>query len=245
MEDQKGFLLFDDLETQLADFSNEQVGILLRGLLAYHARGEIRDFGDSSIKTAFSFLKSSIDRNARNYDRIRSIRKESGYKGAVATNERRARQRSFDSANAANADFAETCISDSANAANPAKSRNRNRNLSPLPPKGDGEFDSFWKVYPRKVGKDKARKAFSKLNGIPSADELIRAVQQQAVSEQWTKDGGQFIPYPATWLDQRRWEDEENNDSPSMTYADDPLIDFSSILPNSDGTYGPQEVRHG
>jgi hypothetical protein len=27
-------------------------------------------------------------------------------------------------------------------------------------------------------------------------------------SQQWTKDGGQFIPMPATWLNGRRWEDE-------------------------------------
>jgi hypothetical protein len=27
-------------------------------------------------------------------------------------------------------------------------------------------------------------------------------------SAEWTKDGGQFIPHPATWLNQKRWEDE-------------------------------------
>ena len=39
--------------------------------------------------------------------------------------------------------------------------------------------------------------------------ELIATVERARFSEQWTKDGGSFIPHPATWLNQRRWEDEE------------------------------------
>ena len=27
-------------------------------------------------------------------------------------------------------------------------------------------------------------------------------------SHDWTKDGGQFIPHAATWLNGKRWEDE-------------------------------------
>ena len=71
-------------------------------------------------------------------------------------------------------------------------------------------FEDFWKLYPKKKGKESAKKAWEKLN--PS-DELVEtilsAVQKQASSSDWTKDGGQFIPYPATWLNGHRWEDEE------------------------------------
>ena len=37
---------------------------------------------------------------------------------------------------------------------------------------------------------------------------LIDAVEQQKTSFQWQKDGGRYIPNPATWLNQGRWEDE-------------------------------------
>ncbi len=37
---------------------------------------------------------------------------------------------------------------------------------------------------------------------------ILNSLEQQKHSVQWTKDGGQYIPYPATWLNGRRWEDE-------------------------------------
>lgn len=79
----------------------------------------------------------------------------------------------------------------------------------------DAMFDRFWKSYPRKVAKENARKAFAKLK--PNDDLLnamLSAIDKQKKSEQWTKDGGQFIPHPTTWLNQHRWEDEmQTNDS--------------------------------
>lgn len=76
-------------------------------------------------------------------------------------------------------------------------------------PKMSDAFDRFWKAYPRKVGKGDARKAFDKVK-VP-VDTLIKAVEAQKASAQWKKDGGSFIPYPATWLRQCRWEDEIDN----------------------------------
>ena len=67
------------------------------------------------------------------------------------------------------------------------------------------DFDAFWSSYPKKVGKEAARKAFAKVKvGI---DVLISAIDQQKRSTQWQKDDGQYIPNPATWLNQGRWED--------------------------------------
>jgi hypothetical protein len=67
-------------------------------------------------------------------------------------------------------------------------------------------FDKFWEAYPRKVGKAKAEAAFLKVTvGI---DVLLAAIEEQKKSTQWTKDNGQFIPHPATWLNGKRWEDQ-------------------------------------
>ena len=77
---------------------------------------------------------------------------------------------------------------------------------TPKPPKGDKHFDEFWAAYPRKVGKAIAKKAFVKTKA--PIETLLAAIDRQRQSDQWAKDGGQYIPNPATWLNQGRWEDE-------------------------------------
>lgn len=69
-------------------------------------------------------------------------------------------------------------------------------------------FQEFWKAYPRKVAKSAAEKSFHRLNCAASMDKILKAIAVHKKSLQWTKDGGQFIPYPTTWLNQGRWEDE-------------------------------------
>ena len=70
-------------------------------------------------------------------------------------------------------------------------------------------FNEFWKLYPKKRDKANARKKWLKLK--PN-DELfktiISALTKQIQSEQWQKDNGQYIPYPTTWINGERWEDE-------------------------------------
>lgn len=70
-------------------------------------------------------------------------------------------------------------------------------------------FDRFWKDYPKKVAKPAAQVAFAKIN--PSEECLSRILAALAVlrrSEDWLREGGRFIPHPASWLNGRRWEDE-------------------------------------
>ena len=70
-------------------------------------------------------------------------------------------------------------------------------------------FDAFWSAYPKKVAKPAAQRAFKALalkNG--DLERVLAAVRAQAESEDWTKESGRFIPHPATWLNQRRFEDQ-------------------------------------
>jgi uncharacterized protein YdaU (DUF1376 family) len=67
-------------------------------------------------------------------------------------------------------------------------------------------FSSFWKHYPRKVAKPNAMKAWAKLKPDDSLTEkIIAAIKRQKLSDRDI----QFVPHPATWLNARRWEDEE------------------------------------
>ena len=70
----------------------------------------------------------------------------------------------------------------------------------------EAAFDLFWEQYPRKVKKQQAREAFQRVS--VSLDVLLQALSRQKETSQWQEDGGRFVPYPAAWLQGRRWEDE-------------------------------------
>lgn len=71
-------------------------------------------------------------------------------------------------------------------------------------------FNQFWSAYPRKQGKKTAERAFVKLKPDESLlGEILAALDWQKQSASWTKENGQFIPLPATYLNGRRWEDEK------------------------------------
>jgi uncharacterized protein YdaU (DUF1376 family) len=66
-------------------------------------------------------------------------------------------------------------------------------------------FDEFWKIYPKKVSKESAKKVWLKIK--PNDDLIVKitkAVKDQKLSEREQ----QFIPHAATWLNAKRWEDE-------------------------------------
>jgi hypothetical protein len=70
-------------------------------------------------------------------------------------------------------------------------------------------FDKFYQNYPKKIGKPKALQAFKKINPDDQLlNEMLQKLEIQKNSSQWLKDGGEFIPHPSTWLNNRRWEDE-------------------------------------
>ena len=101
----------------------------------------------------------------------------------------------------------------------------------PLPPTGEGthsdegeereeeppvedeeqeaQFAEFWNAYPKKVGEKACRNAWKKLNPSKELHEMIlSAIALQKKSEQWTRDGGRFIPNPRRWLEEERWKDK-------------------------------------
>lgn len=81
-------------------------------------------------------------------------------------------------------------------------------------------FALFWQEYPRKAAKAAALKAWQKLNPSPELVERILAhVRDHKMSPDWIKDGGQFVPHPATFLNGRRWEDDIPPDTgPGIAY---------------------------
>jgi hypothetical protein len=83
---------------------------------------------------------------------------------------------------------------------------------TPIVPKGTtytDEFLSFWEAYPKKKGRDAAWKAWQKRNSDrPQINKVLASIEAQKKSSQWMKERGQYIPHPATWINQGRWSDE-------------------------------------
>lgn len=69
----------------------------------------------------------------------------------------------------------------------------------------DAAFEVFWEEWPRKQAKGAARKAWQK---IPIAEYLavMAGLEKWRKSDQWTRG---VIPHPATWLNEKRWQDED------------------------------------
>lgn len=65
-------------------------------------------------------------------------------------------------------------------------------------------FAEFWSLYPRRVAKIAAEKAWNKANGDEIAEEIIAGLKKQLPA--WTDP--KFIPHPASWLNAGRWSDD-------------------------------------
>ena len=92
--------------------------------------------------------------------------------------------------------------SESESKTNPTRARARER------PDMDA-FGAFWDEYPNKKAKQDAIRAWKKLK--PDAaliNRIMAGLAKAKNSDSWLRDEGRFIPYPATWLNGRRWEDE-------------------------------------
>ena len=68
------------------------------------------------------------------------------------------------------------------------------------------DFEAFWQVYPRKVGKGQARLAFKTALRKATKDELVSAASTYAESVRSTEQN--FIPHASTWLNGERWLDQ-------------------------------------
>ena len=89
-------------------------------------------------------------------------------------------------------------------------------------------FELFWKEYPRKVNKFKTEEWFNKNNLTDEQFNLIiTKLKKYKDTTDWKKDNGKYIPYPTTWLNQKRWEDdvvsisESNNPNNVIKYSDE------------------------
>ena len=166
--------------------NDAECGRLLKACLIYSMTGEVPELRGNE-RFIFPSWQSQIDRDREKYEaRCRqnskniSIRWNTNEYGRIRTNTKHTKDKDKDK-----------------------------DNNTPHTPQGDDTFAVFWSAYPRKDSKAKAKASWDKLKPDKAlVSRIMAALEQHKRSDQWTRDGGQYIPYPATWLNQRRWEDE-------------------------------------
>ena len=193
----------DDLDA-LEPLCEEERGRLFTALLQYGKTGELAELSGNE-KFLFPMFKGRIDRFYKSYQETcernkNNIKKR--YTKSTTVYGGSERTRSLPSEE----EEEEETESKSEAKSNPNTSR-------------ASAFDVFWKAYPKKTGKEAARKSFARAKA--DIGTMLSALEVQKQSEQWTKDNGQFIPNPTTWLNQGRWEDEVQTKSSGFAYNAD------------------------
>jgi len=69
-------------------------------------------------------------------------------------------------------------------------------------------FEQFWIGYPKRMGRDEALHAWRRIDWQKvTFEQIVEALGQHCRSLQWQKDGGQYIPRAAKWINERRWNE--------------------------------------
>lgn len=218
------FCCYHDYREKLAKLSDQELGRLFRALLDYSATGEAQQLaGREDI--AFDFIAADIDKGKKEAQSVQSRNRENGRKGG------RPKKPAGSLEN--HPVFPETQKTDrflkeekEEKKKKQKEKKEKEETLPPVVPDGgdgeslvqansggladsDNDFQRFWQAYPRKAGKGAARKAWGKLRPDGELTEaILAAVERDKRTDQWQRDEGRFVPYPATWLNQCRWEDE-------------------------------------
>lgn len=198
---------FEYFQHDAADLTDEEFGRLVRGMYRYFTNGEvISPEGNERF-----FIKSAMadqDNFRKKYDEVSQKRREAGRKGANTRWQAIANASTCQQMIASDGDIVLDLDNNTTTLSKDiTKKRSISKERKEKEKKENADFDRFWKVYPNKKGKGVARTAFQKAQEKVSVDVMISAVENQKQSRQWKEDGGKYIPHPATWLNQERWED--------------------------------------
>ncbi len=219
------FCCYHSYLRKIAKLSDQEVGRLFRSLLTYSETGEAQELAGREA-VAFDFIADDIDRAKEAYAKKCAALKANGEKAAAGKSQQLP----------PNGTNCHQMPADAPQDKDKDKDKNKITLSAPKPPSGGARgdaFDRFWACYPRKVGKGAAKKAFDRVK-VP-VESLLVALETQKRSEQWTRDGGRFVPNPSTWLNQERWEDEgtvvsyANTCRPSLTSERYENVDYRKI----------------
>jgi len=93
------------------------------------------------------------------------------------------------------------------NRTNKTVTRKRKNATIKKPPKNIEWFDKFWEVWPKRLDKIKAEEVWVRDNLDSIGEDIVKKLRAQMAAPSWPTDI-QFVPGPAKWLRNERWNDE-------------------------------------
>ena len=219
-ENKKSFIIYTSWKRWLDGLNLEQKGKWLDWMLSYTNDENPQFPSDQAVMIACMMAQDTLKRDLKKYEakveRIKSARNQNpnNNKELLENNNRteistKSVRNQYDIVGVNDNVNVNVNVNDNDNVLSKDNElNNRDINIScSKEEKNESIFESFWKVYPRKVGKEKCRNWFkSHKPNEELVQKMIEAVEIQKKSKQWSDP--QYIPHPYTWLNQGRWEDE-------------------------------------
>lgn len=215
MKEKKSFVIYSDWENTFRKIGKYEAGDLIQGIFEYMRTGETPEFESFAVEAIFTLLVETFkrdrdkyykmcERNANNINkRWEEKNTDTHTKNTSGKNGIKHNTKNTDNDNDNDSDNDNDNVNNISISSSPAVTGGNFSNTY------SEDFLKFWREYPKKVGKGAAYKIFNKLDLTKKEKaDIISALSWQRKSEQWLRDNGQFIPHPATYLNQRRWEDE-------------------------------------
>ncbi len=186
----KSFVLYKDFKPQIDKLTRDQKGELLECIYSYQCLGEYKA-DDLVVDFAMGGLISQFERDEHKYLAICDRNKRNGQKS-----QGRPKNPVVPSGLSGNPVAPKKPDSDSGS---------ENDSVSATYTK---EFEEFWNIYPKKKEKIRSQKSFTKAKKVATVEEIMAGLRVAVRSEDWIKNGGQYVPKPANWLDGGGWDDE-------------------------------------
>lgn len=220
------FVFYRSFYEAIREFEGDTQLEILLNLIDYALNG-VEPKNTGAAKAAFILMRPQIDANNKKYENGKKGG-EHGKKGGRPINKNPKETPKKPQQNPKETPNVNVNVNDNDNV-----NENENENVNDIPPynppsqgKGecceqdnraktstktpaDLEFHKFWAAYPKKRSKGPAKKAWDKIKPDRALlATMLEAIERQKQSKDWQKDKGQYIPYPATWLNSQGWEDE-------------------------------------
>ena len=204
--------VYFDFDEKTKEYSDEEKGRLLLAMLRY-AKDGIEEPLTGNEKYIFPVFKSMIDNEIETYN-AKIFNGSCGGRPPKKPNETKDNQEKPNKTkdNLNKKTETENNLTKPNITETPKKEERRKKKEEEEQEKENAiafSFARFWDAYPRHEAKQTARKAFYKLNPDEELlEKMLDAIERWKRTAQWQEDGGRYIPHPATWINQRRWEDD-------------------------------------
>ena len=210
-ENKKSFIIYTSWKRWLDGLNLEQKGKWLDWMLSYTNDENPQFPSDQAVMIACMMAQDTLKRDLKKYEEKRERMSAINNRKRQEQTQNDIETKSIRNRN----DIVGVNVNDNVNVnvndnvlSKDNELNNRDINIScAKEEKNESIFESFWKVYPRKIGKEKCRNWFkSHKPKEVLVQQMIEAIEVQKKSKQWSDP--QYIPHPYTWLNQGRWEDE-------------------------------------